>query len=84
MNFVVYVLESEVNKKHYIGHTADLEQRIKRHNSGFVRASKRDKPFKTIYTEAFNTKSEAMAREKYLKSGWGREFLKRKLISVAQ
>ncbi len=53
-----------------------VERRIGQHNKGENRSTKAYKPFKLIYTEAFNTRIEAREREKYLKSGIGKGFLK--------
>ncbi len=80
--FTTYVLYSQAYDKIYIGFTSDLENRVKAHNdiknSGWT---KRYQPWKIIYTEAFNSKYEAMKREKELKSSRGRNFI-RNLISA--
>ena len=65
----VYVLKSEVDSFHYIGHTADLEERLRIHNRGRVRSTKSHRPFKVIYSEEYSTKSEAQTREYFLKRG---------------
>jgi putative endonuclease len=82
--FVVYVLESLKDKKHYIGQTSDLKRRIQEHNQGRVRWTKAHRPWKVLYTEEFENRTAAIKREHYLKSpkGWlescrikeGREF----------
>ncbi|MCF6353208.1 MAG: GIY-YIG nuclease family protein [Cyclobacteriaceae bacterium] len=76
MKYFVYILKSEVNGKTYTGYTSDLEQRIKEHNSGKTKSIKPYIPYKLIYSEILNSKEEAIKREKYLKSGIGREFIK--------
>jgi len=73
--FTVYVLKSRKDGKRYIGFTSDLERRLSEHNSGMVKSTRNRKPFDLIYTETFTKKSEAMKREKFFKSGKGREFL---------
>ncbi len=74
--YFVYILKSLKDHKRYIGFTSDLERRILEHNSGLVKSTRNRKPFELIYTEEFEIKEQAMAREKFFKSGKGREFLK--------
>jgi len=75
--FVVYILFSEKYNKTYTGFTSDLIGRFKSHNElsnkGFT---KRYRPWIIIHVEFFNTKKDAMDREKFLKSGVGRCFVK--------
>lgn len=66
--YIVYILKSEVTGRHYIGQTQDLTDRIRRHNESKSKSTKNRGPYKLIYTEEFNTRSEAVRREKYLKS----------------
>ena len=73
--FHVYVLLSSTKNNRYIGFTGNLEKRIRDHNFGESRYTKNRGPWKLIYTEEFNLRSDAMSREKFLKSGKGREFL---------
>ena len=68
MTFFVYILESLKDNKLYIGQTNNLENRIKRHNTGQVSSTKNRRPLKIIHSEIFSTRKESMAREKYLKS----------------
>ena len=78
--YKAYILQSEKSGKYYIGHTQDLENRLKRHNDGRVRSTKEHRPWKVIYTESFNTKEEVYRRELKIKSYKGGEAFK-KLIS---
>lgn len=59
--------------------TNDLDRRIKEHNMGQNRSTKAYKPFELILKEEYATRDEARKREKYLKSGIGKEFLKKLL-----
>lgn len=62
MIFTVYVLYSERFKKHYTGYTSDLISRLKSHNELGKDWTTRYRPWIVIYTEIYNTKSEALAR----------------------
>jgi putative endonuclease len=76
--FVVYILYSEKFNKNYTGYTSNLIERFKSHNILETKGyTVNFRPWKVIYIEFFNSKSEAMKREKYLKTGIGREFIKK-------
>ena len=70
--FTVYILLSEKDNKRYIGFTHNLERRLTEHNSGKVKSTKNRIPLKVIYTEEFVLKSDAMKREKQIKSKKGK------------
>jgi len=76
--YCAYVLKSVIHKRHYYGHTIDLENRLEKHNTGKVRSTKAYRPWKVIYTEEFPTKSEAYQRELFFKSIDGYQYLKNK------
>lgn len=69
-------MQSLVDSKRYIGHTSDLEKRLRWHNLGKVRSTKSRRPFKIVYSEALNTKSEAVRRELKLKSLKGGDIIR--------
>jgi len=76
----VYLLECQDDKGWHIGQTDDLRDRLKRHNSGFgARTTSRKKNWKLIYYEAYLLKADVLGREKFLKSGSGRIYLKKQL-----
>lgn len=79
--FTVYVLYSKTYDKLYIGYTSNIQQRLLSHN---LLATKgwtiKYRPWQLIYTEEFNSKTEAIDREKQLKSGKGREFIRNKIL----
>jgi len=77
--FYVYVLRSLKDKNLYTGFTSDLKRRIKEHFSGESFATKPRLPFEVIYYEAYKNEKDARARERFLKTGWGRNYLKRTL-----
>lgn len=75
--FTVYILYSEKYAIHYVGYTSNLNERIKSHNELATKGfTIKYRPWKLIYSDEFQTKSEAMKKEKYFKSGAGREFIK--------
>jgi putative endonuclease len=82
--FYVYVLYSLSSGKHYIGQTIDLERRLLEHHQGIARYTRGRGPWELVLTEEFSTRSEAMRRELFLKSGQGREWLKLKLSGRAR
>jgi putative endonuclease len=74
--FTVYVLYSKDYNKIYIGFTSDLEQRLLSHNElGKKGWTIKFRPWQLIYTEEFQIKSDAMKREKELKTATGRNFI---------
>jgi len=66
--YKVYVLKSLNRKRYYIGHTSDFSTRLKKHNAGQVRSTKAYAPWTLVYSEDFQTKSEAQKREYEIKS----------------
>ncbi len=79
MEYYVYVLKSGIDDRLYKGQTTNLERRIKEHNSGKTSSSKAYRPWKLVYFETFGSREDALKREKYFKSGIGREFLLKKI-----
>lgn len=73
--YKVYVLRSLSGQGRYVGSSSDFEKRFLDHNSGKSRYTKNRGPWKTIYTEEYSSRGEAIRRERFLKSGKGREFL---------
>ncbi len=65
--FYVYVLKSKKYDELYIGSTNDLKRRIIEHNTGKVESTKRKKPYKLVYYEAYGAEPDARIREKMLK-----------------
>lgn len=76
MCYFVYAIKSEKDGRIYVGLTLNIDIRIREHNSCKTRSTKGFIPWKLIYTEKVATRIEARSREKYLKSGCGKEFLK--------
>ncbi|HEU5290857.1 MAG TPA: GIY-YIG nuclease family protein [Cyclobacteriaceae bacterium] len=80
--FYAYILQSEQTGTFYYGSTKDVEDRLRQHNSGKVRSTKSKRPWKLIYSETFQTKSEAFKKELYFKSIEGYRFLKESGITT--
>ena len=66
--FIVYILQSEKNQRYYIGHTQDLNIRLKKHNSGSVQSTRFGRPWVVVYKEIFRSKSTAYRKELEIKS----------------
>ena len=66
--FYVYILRSKINGKFYIGSCENLEERVKRHNSGRCVYTKKYLPWELEYFEEYSTREDAVRRERYLKS----------------
>lgn len=77
--FYVYVLRSSKDGKMYVGWTPNIKERLKKHNLGLVTATKSRIPLKLIFYEAFTNKKDAVLREKFFKTGWGRLHLNKAL-----
>ncbi|HOX53981.1 MAG: GIY-YIG nuclease family protein [Candidatus Omnitrophica bacterium] len=71
----VYVLLSKAKTKTYTGVAEDVGKRLTEHNAGKVKSSRPYRPYKLIYTESFETLSEARQKEKFYKSTTGRRKL---------
>lgn len=76
MEVTVYAIKSQKDGRIYVGITKNLTQRIETHNKGEVFSTKGYRPWKLFYTELYKTMAEARNREKQLKSGYGKEYLK--------
>ena len=78
--YYVYLLRSIKNPQQtYIGHTDNLQERLATHNSGGSKYTMADRPWRLVTFLAFDNKLKATAFEKYLKSGSGRVFAKKRL-----
>jgi putative endonuclease len=71
MDYVVYILYSQKECKNYTGYTGHLIERIKSHNIYGKDSTRHHRPWIVVHVEFFETKTTAMAREKYYKSGRG-------------
>ena len=72
MKYFVYMLENE-SKRHYVGITTDTRRRLIEHNNGSAKSTRPFGPWKVIYTEVFDSRSDACKREWFLKHAEGRK-----------
>lgn len=74
--YTVYAIKSISRNYIYVGLSNDLERRLRQHNSGQNKTTRAYGPFVLILSEQFETREAARKKEKYLKSGVGKEYLK--------
>jgi putative endonuclease len=79
--YYVYILKSKVDNKLYTGYTNNLKSRLELHNNGKVNSTMNRFPLKLIYYEACLNQQDATHREKYLKTAWGKRYIKSRLIN---
>jgi putative endonuclease len=79
MFYYTYVLKSCLDNRLYIGWTDNLKRRFKLHQLGKAEATKSRRPLQLIYYEACINREKAIQREKYFKTGFGRNFLKNRI-----
>ncbi|WP_086478455.1 GIY-YIG nuclease family protein [Arenibacter amylolyticus] len=79
--YYIYILLSEKDGKKYTGYTKNLPLRIEAHQKGKVTSTKHRRPFKLIYFEGCLSQEDAIKREKYLKTHYGKMYLGNRLKS---
>lgn len=79
--YYTYVLRSLKDNKFYTGYMKDLKLRFEKHTKGLVESTKNRRPLKLVYYEACLNRSDATHREKYLKTHYGKMFIKNRLKS---
>lgn len=82
MNYVYVLLLS--NRKLYVGYSNNLQRRFKEHIAGKVKSTRNTRPMKLVFYEAFQSKHDAMRREKYFKTTKGKSSLKQILRESIQ
>jgi putative endonuclease len=78
-HYYVYVLRSFNDKKNYVGFTKTLAARLEAHNDGLVPSTMYRLPVQLIYWENCLAQTDATLREKYLKTAWGKRYIKARL-----
>lgn len=77
--FYIYVLKNRKNANFYTGVTNNLRQRLEQHNNGLVFSTKYLRPLQLVYFEGCLNKNDAYRREKYLKTGMGKRYIKNRI-----
>lgn len=77
--FYVYVLLSQKDRKFYTGYTSDLKMRISEHQAGKVKSTADRRPLKLVYYEACLNQQDATHREKYLKTTYGKRYIRNRI-----
>lgn len=73
----LYILQSKKNGEYYVGTTKDIGIRLDQHNRGVGKSTRANSPWRVVYREKFNTRSEAIRREKEIKSQKSRFYIER-------
>lgn len=81
--YYTYILKSLKDKKNYTGYTKNLKLRFEQHKRGKVDSTKNRRPLKLIYFEGCLSRENAIRREKYFKTYYGKLFLRRRLKSYS-
>jgi len=79
MYYYIYILKSLKDNQYYTGYTSDLKKRMEEHKRGEVISTKNRLPLKLVYFEGCLNQQDATHREKYLKSSWGKRYIKERL-----
>ncbi len=79
--YYVYIVKSSIAEHYYIGSCKDTEKRLRDHNANRVRSTKRRGPWTLVHQEPFENKTDALYREKQIKSYKGGRFFKKLIVS---
>ena len=77
--YYIYVLLSLKDKNLYVGYTINLKQRFNLHMKGGIVSTKNRRPLKIVYYEGSLNQKDGLRRERYLKSSWGKRYLKNRI-----
>ena len=77
--YCVYVLRSKKDRDFYVGYTADLKERLDLHYRGQVSSTKNRRPLELVYYEMSLSQEDTLHREKYLKTAYGKRYIKNRL-----
>ncbi len=77
--YYIYILQSNKDNHFYTGYTSDLRKRIDDHNRGKVSSTKFRRPLQLVYFEGCLSQKDALHREKYLKTSWGKRYIKNRI-----
>ncbi|MFH1407982.1 MAG: GIY-YIG nuclease family protein [Patescibacteria group bacterium] len=80
-NYVLFCKSKDKFREFYIGYTRDLKKRLHRHENGEIKSTRGFDKVELIYYEVSLNKKDALIREKQLKTGFGRGYIKRRLVN---
>jgi len=80
--FIVYIIYSESSDRYYVGYCTDIERRIDKHNAGSTPSTKPYRPWILVYFEEYNSKKEAIKREKQIKKQKSKKYIERLIQKV--
>lgn len=81
--YYIYILQSKKDKQFYTGYTNDLDNRLSEHNLGKVISTRNRLPVELVYFEGCLNQQDATHREKYLKTAWGKRYIKARLNNAS-
>ena len=84
MYYYIYVLRSIKDGKFYTGFTSNIKARLLKHKSGLVKSTALRRPLKLIYFEGCISRKDAMHRERYLKTAWGKRYINTRIINYLE
>ena len=74
--YYVYAIKSQKDNRIYVGFSRDANKRLQEHNNGLTKSTKGFRPWELVFCEKVHDRKNAREREKFLKSGYGKELLK--------
>ena len=77
--YYVYILQSKKDNNFYTGYTGNLSRRFEEHQAGKVKSTQERRPLSLVYYESCLHKWDAKHREKYLKTSWGKRYIKNRM-----
>ena len=80
----VYILRSKKDKTLYVGYSSNIKERLIEHQKGRVLSTRNKRPIEMIYCESYQNRKDAMQRELFFKSGWGRNYIKKILRNTLE
>ena len=84
MFYYVYILKSKSDNNFYTGYTNNLKRRIEEHNFGLVQSTKNRRPLELVYFEGCKNQQDATKREKYLKTTYGKRYIRNRIANFLE
>ena len=81
MKYYIYILFSASKDKFYVGASEDINKRLVRHNAGATPSTKSGRPWKIVYSEEYDNKSDAICRELKIKKMKSRKYIEQLIVN---